>query len=82
VAIEIFQDHWRKADILIARAQVRKWHLASFRCDAEFGPLSAAYRTSSSHQARFVGTRLVLPEGRSIPFEVTTGTILARIRYA
>jgi hypothetical protein len=35
VAIEIFQDHWRKADILIARAQVRKWHLALFRCDAE-----------------------------------------------
>jgi hypothetical protein len=35
VAIEIFQDHWRKADILIAPAQVRKWHLALFRCDAE-----------------------------------------------
>jgi len=25
---------------------------------------------------------LVLPAGRSIPFEFTTGTILARIRYA
>jgi hypothetical protein len=25
---------------------------------------------------------LVLPAGRSIPFEVTTGTILARIDYA
>ena len=35
---------------------VHTWHLASFRCDAEFGPLGA-YRTSSSNQARFMGTR-------------------------
>jgi hypothetical protein len=31
---------------------VRVWHFALFRCDAEFGPLSRACRTSSSNQAR------------------------------
>jgi hypothetical protein len=44
---------------LAAGPSVRDWHLASFRCDAEFGPLSGgrAYRTSSSNQARFMDTR-------------------------
>ena len=57
-------------------------HLASFRCDAEFGRLSGhiGHRVAIKLDLRV--RVLVLPAGRSIPFEFTTGTILARIRYA
>jgi hypothetical protein len=62
---------------------VHTWHLASFRCDAEFGPLPAAHigRRVAIKLDRWVPV-LVFPAGRWVLLEVTTGTILARIRYA
>jgi hypothetical protein len=42
------------------------WRSTSFRCDAEFDALSGGYRTSSSNQARFMGTRPSSVASRSL----------------
>jgi len=56
--------------------------LSVVRCDAEFDPPSAHIADRVAIKLDLWVRALVLPAGRWMPFEITTGTILARIHYA
>jgi hypothetical protein len=58
------------------------WHLASFRCDAEFGSVSAHIGHRVAIKLDLQVRALVLPSGDGSRLTITIGTILARIQSA